>query len=75
MSRSKKNKVKVQENNNKKKRFKFLNLLTGLFLGMFLMASANLIYNLIRLTGIETIIRYIIIGILIIFDLFLFKYS
>ena len=71
MSRSKKNKVKVQENNNKKKRFKFLNLLTGLFLGMFLMASANLIYNLIRLTGIETIIRYIIIGILIIFDLFL----
>ena len=71
MSRSKKNKVKVQENSHKKKRFKILNLLTGLFLGMFLMASANLIYNLIRLTGIETIIRYIIIGILILFDLFL----
>ena len=71
MSRSKNNKVKVQENNNKKKRFKILNLLTGLFLGMFLMSSANLIYNLIRLTGIETIIRYIIIGILILFDLFL----
>ena len=40
MSRSKNNKVKVQENNNKKKRFKILNLLTGLFLGMFLMSSA-----------------------------------
>ena len=36
----------------------------GVLLGMYLVISGYLIYNLYKLTGIETLIRYIVMGVL-----------
>ena len=55
--------------NKKSGKFKKVNLLFNILFGMFLMISAYLIYNLLRLTGIENLIRYIVVGLLIVIDL------
>ncbi|MBQ9023711.1 MAG: LCP family protein [Bacilli bacterium] len=55
----------------KEKKHKGFNVFVGFLLGMYLTISGYLIYNLYNLTGIEDLIRYIIMGILIISDLFL----
>lgn len=62
--------AKVIENRKKGKLKKF-NLFFNILFGMFLMISAYLIYNLYRLTGIETIIRYIVMFLLGFLDIFL----
>lgn len=56
-----------------KRKNKNLSLFSSIIVGMFLVATAYFIFNLIRLTGIETIIRYIIIALLVIFMLFTIK--
>ena len=49
---------------NERRRYRGLNLFTGVLLGMYLVISGYLIYNLYKLTGIETLIRYIVMGVL-----------
>ncbi len=46
------------------RRNKFVNLLAGIIVGMFIFITIYLIYNILKLNGIENIIRYIIIGVL-----------
>ena len=58
-----------ENKNTNKKKYRSLNTFVGFILGMFLVSSAYLVYNLFNLSGIETLIRYIIMGILIIIDL------
>ena len=57
--------------NRKSGKFKKLNLITGVLLGMFLTISAYLVYNLYRLSGIENIIRYVVMVFFIVLGLFL----
>lgn len=68
----KKSKNDKQEN---KKANKFLNLISGIVVGMFICISIYLIYNIAKLSGIEDLIRYIVMGLLgIICLVVLFKY-
>lgn len=54
---------------------KFLNIFTGVIVGMYLCVSTYLIINILKLTGIEDLLRYIIIGILGILDVvFVIRY-
>ena len=63
------------EKNERKRKFKGLNLFTGVLLGMYLVISGYLVYNLYKLTGIETLIRYIVMGALILIALlFVIRY-
>lgn len=55
--------------NKKSRKFKKFNIFFSTIFGMFLMISIYLILNLIKLTGIETVIRYIVIVLLIIIDI------
>ena len=48
----------------KKKKYGVLNAFAGILLGMFIAITVYLIYNLFSLTGIEDLIRYIVIGVL-----------
>lgn len=57
--------------NRKSKKFKNLNLFTGVLLGMFLTISAYLVYNIYKLSGIENVLRYVIMILFIILGLFL----
>lgn len=67
--RIKKERIKEKIKANKKSgKFKKFNLLFSILFGMFLMLSAYLIYNLLRLSGIETIFRYVLIGIIGLID-------
>ena len=70
MTREEKNNIKLEKAKNKEK-FKKVNLVTGILLGMYLTISGYLIYNLYRLTDIENLIRYSVIAISILFDIFL----
>ena len=58
---------KVQNN----KSSLFTNIIIFIFLIFALLTSGYLIYNLVLLSSIETLIRYIVIGLLGLFDLFL----
>ena len=49
----------------------FINIVVFIFLILALLTSGFLIYNLFLLSSIETLIRYIVIGLLGLFDLFL----
>ena len=49
----------------------FTNIIIFIFLIFALLTSGYLIYNLVLLSSIETLIRYIVIGLLGLFDLFL----
>lgn len=55
----------------KKKKCKALNAFTGFILGMYLVVSGYLIYNVYKLTGIEDLIRFISMIGLVILDIFL----
>ena len=59
-------KYNYEEENTKKKKHKFLNLFSGVLTGMILCVNAYLIYNISKLSGIEDLIRYIIMAVLII---------
>lgn len=72
MKKKKKNKEEIIEN---KKQHKFLNLFTGFVTGMFICITAYLIYNIAKLSGIEDLIRYIVMALLIVLCIFvLIKY-
>lgn len=60
-----------KEQKTQRKSYKKLSLFVAIMLGMYLTLTAYLIYNLYKLTGVETTIRYVVIGILIIFSLFI----
>ena len=68
-----KNKYTRDEKRSFKKRNKNLSLFSSVIVGMFLVATVYFILNLLKLTGIETLIRYIVIGLLIIFMLYVIK--
>ncbi len=53
-----------QEQTQKIKKNKFLNLFTGLIVGMFVCVTGYLIYNLLKLNNVENLIRYIAVGVL-----------
>lgn len=53
-------------------KFKKLNLITGVLLGMFITISTYLVYNLYKLDGIENILRYIIMFLFSFLVIFLF---
>ena len=62
-----------EEQVKKRKNHKFLNLFAGVIVGMFVCITAYLIYNLSKLSGIEDLIRYIVmvsLGIICIFVIF-----
>lgn len=59
----------------KEKKHKVFNVFVGFLLGMYLTVSGYLIYNLYKLTGIENLIRYIVMGVIILVDLiFIIRY-
>ena len=71
MTRKEKKELKRQKLKQKEKKHKGFNVFVGFLLGMYLTISGYLIYNLYKLTGIEDLIRYIVMGVIAIFDLFL----
>ena len=62
-----------EEKRNFKKRNKTLSLFSSVVVGMFLVSSVYFIYNLLKLSNIETMIRYIVIGVLVILMLISIK--
>ena len=60
-----------KQKENRPKKCKKISTFTGFILGMYLVVSGYLVYNLYNLTGIENLIRYIIISLIVIFDLFI----
>lgn len=70
MTKKEKKELQMRENR-KSGKYKKLNLFTGILFGMYLTVSVYLIYNLYRLSGVETVIRYIIMFLLAFFDVFL----
>ena len=60
-----------QDNRPKKKKFKFITALTGFILGMYLVVSGYLIYNVYKLTDVENLIRFVSMIALTILDIFL----
>ena len=69
--RNKKVKYTKEEKIKFRKSNKVLCLITNILLGMFIVCTGYLTINLLKLTGIENIIRYICIGIIIIITLVL----
>ena len=70
---SKRKKYTKEEKREFKRKNKNIGLFSSVIVGMFLVATVYFILNLLKLTGIETVIRYIVIGLLIIFMLFIIK--
>ena len=67
--------IKREKLKAKEKKHKISNVFVGFLLGMYITISGYLIYNLYKLTGIENMIRYIVMGILILIDLiFIIRY-
>ena len=73
MSKRNKNKYTREEKREFKRRNKKIGLFSSVIVGMFLVATVYFILNLLKLTGVETVIRYIVIGLLIIFMLYVIK--
>ena len=73
MSKRNKNKYTREEKREFKRRNKNIGLFSSVIVGMFLVATVYFILNLLKLTGVETVIRYIVIGLLIIFMLYVIK--
>ena len=71
MTRKEKKELKREKLKQKEKKHKGFNIFVGFLLGMYLTISAYLIYNLYKLTGVEDLIRYIVMGILGLSDLFI----
>ena len=70
---SKRNKYTREEKREFKRRNKGISLFSSVIVGMFLVATVYFILNLLKLTGVETLIRYIVIGVLVVFMLFIIK--
>ncbi len=62
---------KSRQNGNIRKKYKGLSTFTGFLLGMYLVTTVYLIYNLYNLTGIENIIRYVVMGALSLISIFI----
>ena len=58
----------INRNNNK-----IIGIISSVFVGMFLCVTAYFIWNVLKLKGIENVLRYIGIGILILFSLLIVK--
>ena len=58
-----------------RKKNKVLGLITNIITGMFLVSTSYFVMNLLKLTGIETGIRYVVIAALIIFSLLVIKWN
>ena len=56
-----------------KKKNKNLSLFSSVVVGMFIVSTVYFIYNLLKLTGVEDLLRYILIGVLGIFTLYIIK--
>lgn len=69
MTRKEKKELKKQRLKAKEKKHKGFNVFVGFILGMYLTISGYLIYNLYNLTGVEDLIRYIVMGVLALTDL------
>ena len=65
MKKNIKVKYTKEEKRQFKKKNKFISLLSSIVVGMFLVSSIYFILNLLKLSGIETTIRYTLIGLLI----------
>ena len=70
---SRRNKYTSEEKREFKRRNKGISLFSSVIVGMFLVATVYFILNLLKLTGVETLIRYIVIGVLVVFMLFIIK--
>ena len=70
---SKRKKYTREEKREFKKKNKTIGLFSSIIVGMFLVATVYFILNLLKLTGIETLIRYVAIGLLILFMLYVIK--
>ena len=73
MSRKDKQKYTREEKREFKRRNKGISLFSSVIVGMFLVATVYFILNLLKLTGVETLIRYIVIGVLVLFMLYTIK--
>ena len=69
MTRKEKKELKKQKLKAKEKKHRGFNVFVGILVGMYLTISGYLIYNLYKLTGIEDLIRYIVMGVLALTDL------
>ena len=56
-----------------KKKNKNLSLFSSVVVGMFIVSTVYFIFNLLKLTGVENLLRYILIGVLGIFTLYIIK--
>jgi len=56
-----------------KRRNKNISLFSSVIVGMFLVATVYFILNLLKLTGVETVIRYIVIALLVLFMIYVIK--
>ena len=70
-----KKKYTKEEKKENRKNNKNLSLFTNVITGMFLVSTAYFVLNLLKLTGIETTIRYILIGVLAVFCLYIIRIS
>ena len=68
-----KKKYTKEEKKSFRKKNKKISLFTSLVTGMFLVSTAYFILNLLKLTGIETVIRYIFIGLLVLLCLYILR--
>ena len=68
-----KQKYTREEKKEFKRRNKGIGLFSSVVVGMFIVATVYFILNLLKLTGVETLIRYIVIGLLILFMLYVIK--
>ncbi len=67
--------MKRKDSGETRKKYKGFASFVGFLLGMYLVTTAYLVYNLYNLTGIENLIRYVVMGVLILVSLFvLIKY-
>ncbi len=73
MSKRNKQKYTREEKREFKRRNKNISLFSSVIVGMFIVATVYFILNLLKLTGVETIIRYIVIGLLILLMLYVIK--
>ena len=68
-----KKKYTKEEKREFKKKNRNISLFSSVIVGMFLVATSYFILNLLKLTGVETVIRYIVIGLLILLMLIVIK--
>ena len=68
-----KKKYTKEEKKSFRKKNKKISFFTSIITGMFLVSTAYFILNLLKLSGIENTIRYIFIGLLCLFCLYILR--